>query len=310
MGQSALVFPGQGAQSVGMGRDVAEASNAARAVFDQANDVLGFDIAALCFEGPSEKLAQTNIQQPAIFVTSVAIWKALEESGTKRDQFSYLGGLSLGEYTALYVAGAVEFEDALRLVQRRGELMQRAALASPSGMVSLIGGDEEGARALCDRARQDDVLAPANFNCPGQVVISGTRSACDRALSLASEFGCRGIALEVAGAFHSPLMESAAQGLHVVLEKTPFTKPNIAVIANVDAQMHRDGDAIRQSLQRQVTHPVLWQRSVEKLIELGVDRFVEVGPGRVLTGLMRKINRKIAAVNINSMDSIQAATTT
>jgi len=237
----------------------------------------------------------------------VAIWKALEESGTQRDQFSYFAGLSLGEYTALHVSGAVEFEDALRLVQRRGELMQQAALATPSGMVCLIGSDQESAHALCDRAREGDVLAPANFNCPGQVVISGSKNACDRALALMGEFGCRGMALEVAGAFHSPLMESAAQGLHTVLAQTPFTKPQIAVIANVDAEMHSDGDAIRQSLQRQVTHPVLWQRSIERLIKLGVDRFVEVGPGRVLTGLMRKIDRKVTAMNLSSMDAIQAA---
>lgn len=307
MGTSAVIFPGQGSQLVGMGRDIAAASVRARDVFDRANNVLGFDIAALCFDGPAERLAQTDIQQPAIFVTSIALWEAFTEAGGTPEQFSFAGGLSLGEYSALQVAGAVEFEDALRLVQRRGQLMQTAAVASPSGMVSLIGVDQAAAVALCDRAREGDVLAPANFNCRGQIVISGSRAACDRALELTNEFGCRGIALDVAGAFHSPLMEPAAEGLWPVLQETPFTQPAIAVIANVDAEYHGEASAIRRSLRNQVVSPVLWQRCIETLISGGVDRFVEVGPGRVLTGLMRKIDRKMTAVNVSTAESISGA---
>jgi [acyl-carrier-protein] S-malonyltransferase len=287
-----------------MGKDVAEASPAARAVFQRANDVLDFDVRGLCFEGPAKKLEQTDIQQPAIFVTSVAIWEAFLEAGGTVEQFACTGGLSLGEYTALHIAEAITFEDGLRLVHRRGQLMQDASMASPSGMVSLIGADEAAATALCDKARGPDVLAPANFNCPGQTVISGSRAACDRALGLAEDFNCRAVALPVAGAFHSPLMEPAASGLWPVLQETHFAEPAVPVIANVDAAFHDDTAAIRESLRRQVTQPVLWRRCIEHMIAEGVERFVEVGPGRVLTGLMRKINRKMAAVNVSTEDSI------
>ncbi len=307
MGHAAVIFPGQGSQIVGMGADLVQSSSRALAIYKRADDVLGFDLSALCFEGPAEKLAQTDIQQPAIFVTSVALWEALLEAGGNPGQFERTGGLSLGEYTALYVAGAVGFEDALKLVHRRGQLMQDAALASPSGMVSLIGGDEASATALCDRAREGEVLAPANFNCPGQVVISGSKGACQRAVSVASEFGCRAVALPVAGAFHSPLMESAADGLWPVLEETRFDEPSMPVIGNVDADYHSSPDSIRQSLRRQVTQPVLWQRCIEGMIRDGADRFVEVGPGRVLTGMMRKIDRGMTAINVSTADSIGAA---
>ena len=307
MGQAAVIFPGQGSQAVGMGKDVAGASERARDVFRRADEVLGFDLARTCFEGPAETLEQTDIQQPAIFVTSVAIWQAFLEAGGSREQFSFAGGLSLGEYTALHVAGALEFDDALRLVHRRGRLMQEAARARPGGMVSLTGADEVTATALCDRARDDDVLAPANFNCRGQVVISGSEPACDRAMRLAEEFSCRAVRLAVAGAFHSPLMASAAESLAPVLASTTLTEPSIPVVANVDAEYHRSPASIRESLRRQVTHPVLWQRCVERMIADGVDRFMEIGPGRVLTGLMRKINRDVTAINVSSMNAVSAA---
>lgn len=307
MGRAAVIFPGQGAQSVGMGRDLAEASRPARAIFDRANEVLGFDIASLCFEGPADRLERTDIQQPAIFVTSVAAWEAFVEAGGRLDQFCWAGGLSLGEYTALHVAGSVGFEEALRLVRRRGQLMQEAAAAAPSGMVTLLGADEATARALCDRARREEVLAPANFNCPGQIVISGSKDACERAVEIASEFGCRAIALAVAGAFHSPFMEPAAAGLWPVLQETHFTAAVIGVIANVDGESHGDAASVRDSLRRQVTQPVLWQRCIERMIADGVDRFVEIGPGRVLTGLMRKIDRKVQAINVSTAGSIAEA---
>jgi [acyl-carrier-protein] S-malonyltransferase len=293
-----------------MGRDVAESSERARAVFNRANELLGFDLAQLCFDGPAEKLEQTDIQQPAIFTASVAIWEAFLEAGGRREWFSWSAGLSLGEYTALYVARAVGFDDALLLVRRRGQLMQEAAIASPSGMISLIGADEATAGALCDRVRGSEVLGPANFNCPGQIVISGSRGACDRALALAPEFGCRGVALAVAGAFHSPLMEPAAKGLWPVLQETAFKTPEMVVLANVDAEKHDNLTTIRDSLRRQITQPVLWQRSVERMIREGVQVFYEVGPGRVLTGLIRKIDRKVPVVNVSGRDSIAGALAT
>ncbi len=291
-----------------MGKDVAESSSAARAVFERSNEVLGFDLTRVCFEGPADELERTDVQQPAIFATSVAIWDAWLESGVSRESIAYCGGLSLGEYTALYVAGAMGFEDALRLVRRRGELMQQAAAASPSGMVSLVGAEESAARTLCDRARGGEVLSPANFNCPGQIVIAGSRSACERAVALAGEFQCRAVPLAVAGAFHSPLMQSAADGLSSVLEETRFAAPRMKVIANVDAQYHVSPASIRDSLRRQVTQPVLWQRCIERMFQDGVEQFIEIGPGRVLTGLMRKINRQVSTTNVSTAESIASAT--
>ena len=304
---TAVLFPGQGSQIVGMGRDVMETSEHARKVFHRANEILGIDLATMCFEGPAEVLERTDIQQPAIFVTSVALWEAFLEAGGRRDVFVRTGGLSLGEYTALHVAGAVGFESCLKLVHHRGQLMQSAAIASPSGMVSLIGADETVAREVCDRAREADVLAPSNFNCPGQIVISGSASACKRALAIAQEVDCRAIELPVAGAFHSPLMASAAEGLWPTLEATDFQTPQIPVIANVNAENHGDPSTIRESLKNQIVQPVLWQKCVEKMIDDGVDRFVEIGPGRVLTGLMRKIDRKRISINMSTAASIMEA---
>ena len=209
----------------------------------------------------------------------------------------------------MHVAGAVSFEEALRLVRRRGQLMQQASEASPSGMVSLIGADESAATALCERVRGADVLGPANLNCPGQVVISGSKDACARAVESAAEFDCKPIPLPVAGAFHSSLMAPAAEGLKPVLSETAFAQPSIPVVANVSARYHGDAASIRESLTRQVTEPVLWQRCVARMIEDGVDRFVEMGPGRVLTGLMRKIDRKMKAISVNSAESVVAAIT-
>lgn len=307
MSKNALIFPGQGAQVVGMGRDVFEADGSAKSIFMRANELLGFDLAALCFDGPTEELERTDIQQPAIFVTSAALWSAFQAAGASLDEFAFTGGLSLGEYTALYAAGAMSFEDAVRVVRRRGELMQAAAVAAPSGMVSLIGADEEKAQAVCDAARGDAVLAPANFNCPGQIVVAGDQAACARVVAAAETQGCRAVALAVAGAFHTSLMQSAADGLEKVLADVNIQAPRLPVAANVDGSYHGDPDAIRSSLVRQVTHPVRWQRCIETMIEDGADRFVEVGPGRVLTGLLRKINRRIPAVNVSSVESLAAA---
>ena len=308
MARTALIFPGQGSQTVGMGKDVCAASARARAVFDEANAVVGFDLARLCFEGPASELEKTDIQQPAIFVTSVALWEALLEAGAVRSAFSACGGLSLGEYTALYVAGGMSFAEALRLVQLRGRLMQEASEASPSGMVSLIGADEETARSICAQAAEGEILVPANFNCPGQVVLSGSKDACGRALKVAEEAGsCRAVLLAVAGAFHSPFMESAAQGLAPVLAETEFAVLELPTIANVNAEYHPDPVTTRDWLQRQVTEPVLWQRCIERMIADGVERFVEIGPGRVLTGLLRKINRKVPAVNVSTFEAVTEA---
>lgn len=289
---------------LGMGRDFYEASPRAKMVFDAADEVLGYAISTLCFEGPDEKLQQTDMQQPAIFVTSVAIWEALLEKGVPDDLMSGTAGLSLGEYTALHVSGAMGFEDALRLVAKRGRLMQDAAVASPGSMVTVLGADAEAVQSLCEQAAEGDVLAPANYNCPGQIVISGSAEACTRAVKLASKFNAKAIMLKVTGAFHSSFMASAAEALGDALTKTPLTRPRVPVVSNVTADYHTDAQAIRDSLQNQVTHPVLWAKSVERMIADGFDTYIEIGPGRVLTGLMRKIDRSVTAKNVSRLDHL------
>ncbi len=302
MATPAAVFPGQGAQLVGMGRDVAEGYSVAADTFAQADEILGLELTKLCFEGPEERLSATDIQQPAIFTTSVALFRAALDAGRfARDAFAAMGGLSLGEYTALHLAGAVSFADALRLVARRGQLMQQASQQSAGGMVSLIGAkDEAQALALCERVAEKGHVRPANFNCPGQIVISGDKAACEAAAQLADEFGCRAVALPVAGAFHSELMRPAADGLKAALDACDFHRPQVRVVANVNAEYHTDPPAIRDLLYQQLVSPVRWQACVERLIADGCVEFWEVGPNRHLTGMMRKINRKAKTTNVGT----------
>ncbi len=322
----AAIFPGQGSQEIGMGKDVADQFSVAAETFQQADELLGFNLSRLCFDGPAEKLNATNIQQPAIFVTSVAIFRAAIDAGVFRaDQFDYMAGLSLGEYTALHLAGAMTFDDALRLVSRRGQLMQQAAEDSPGGMVSLMGLDESQVCVLCGAVRDQvdgfvpepgvmandrvtpTVIGPANFNCPGQIVISGHKQACEAAVDLAEGFGGRAIPLDVAGAFHSALMKPAAIALHETLAATEIKAPRGKVVSNVDVELHTDPDAIRKSLYRQVFSPVRWQACIEHMIAAGVSEFWEIGPKRVLTGLNRKIDRKAKTTNLSKVGSLAAA---
>lgn len=308
MSVDAAIFPGQGAQLVGMGKDVATQFPVAADTYARADDLVGFELSKLCFEGPAERLNATDIQQPAIFTTSVAIFRAALDAGRfTADHFAAMGGLSLGEYTALHLAGSLSFDDALRLVHRRGQLMQEACETHPGGMVSLMGMDEERVLALCERVADSGRASPANFNCPGQIVISGDKAACEVAARLAEDFDGKAVPLQVAGAFHSELMRSAAEGLRPALAACEFRRPAPRVIANVDAEYHRDPAAIRESLYRQVINPVRWQACVERLLADGCEVFWEIGPNRVLTGLMRKINRKTKTLNISSADCLAAA---
>jgi len=301
MSKRAAIFPGQGAQLVGMGQDVADISPAAAAVFAHADAILGFPLSTLCVPGPAERLNATDIQQPAIFTTSVALFRAAEERGRFHPaDFAAMGGRSLGEYTALHLAGALDFADALRLVYRRGQLMQQAAEQSSGGMVSIMGLDEPQVRALCDAVAAHGTVGPANFNCPGQIVISGDLAACEAAAARAEEFGGKAIPLKVAGAFHSALMRPAADALRDTLAATNFQPTRCPVIGNVDATYHADADRVRASLYHQVFHPVRWQACVERLIADGCTDFWEIGPNRVLAGLMRKINRSASVTNIGT----------
>jgi len=306
--KTAFIFPGQGAQFVGMGRDVAEQFPAARTIFDKANNIVGFDLAKVCFEGPAEQLNTTTMSQPAIFTVSAAILEVMRNAPSLKPDVT--AGLSMGEYTALYAAGSLSFEDGLLLVKKRGEAMQAAAEASSGGMVAIIGLDEEKTKALCKEAGQGELLEPVNFNCPGQIAISGTKSACQRAEQLAPEYGAmKAVRLEVAGAFHTSMMTPAAKTLSDVLAKTKISEPADAkVIANINAEYYGSAAQVRDSLSRQLVQPIYWQKCVERLLADGVEKFYEIGPGKVLTGLMKRINRKASIENISNVAAISEMT--
>lgn len=304
----AAIFPGQGSQLVGMGKDVAEQYAVAADTFARANELIGFDLRALCFDGPAERLNATDIQQPAIFVTSVALYRAGLEAGTIRTgQFAAFGGLSLGEYTALHLAGSIAFDDALRLVHERGKLMQSAAETYAGGMVSIMGLDEAKVLALCESVASKGRVGPANFNCPGQIVISGEQAACEAAAAAVEQFGGKAVPLKVAGAFHSELMRSAADGLRPHLAACAIKPPATRVICNVHAQYHVDAESIRDLLYRQVFNPVRWSDCVTRMIADGCTEFLEIGPNRVLTGLMRKIDRNAKATSIGKAADLVGA---
>ncbi len=300
MSRIAFLFPGQGAQTVGMGKRLAETVPAARSLYDRAGDLLGYDLARLCFEGPADQLDSTVCSQPALFVTSLAALEALRaESPDVVLSCEAAAGLSLGEYTAMVFAGVMDFEAGLMLVQQRGAAMQEAADRTPGGMVSILGLERVQVEALCDRARGDDVLEIANLLCPANVVISGSNDACERAAEMAQAMGAmKAVPLAVAGAFHTRIMHPADDRLAEALAGVPMSKPKIPVVSNVDARPHDDPEEIRQLLIRQVVHPVLWEDSMRYLLQQGFDQFYEVGPGRVLRGLLRRIDRDAACQNV------------
>lgn len=320
---TAVLCPGQGAQSVGMGRAWFDASPEARAVFAEADRVLGSRLGAplseLCLQGPADRLNRTDVSQPAIFVVSMASWRGVTARagrGEGEGVPAAAAGLSLGEYTALCVAGSVSFADALELVTLRGRAMQDAAEATPGGMVALIGADAAQAKAVCDEARAGDVLVCANFNAPGQVVLSGSAGACGRAVAAASSRGLRATPLPVAGAFHSALMAPAAERLEAALRRTSLREPRCPVLSNVTARPHAPepgatgttpiADTIRRRLVEQLTSPVQWEGCCRWLIErMSADSgtapgsggswegFAELAPGKTLAGLMRRIDRGV-----------------
>jgi [acyl-carrier-protein] S-malonyltransferase len=300
MSQVAFLFPGQGAQTVGMGRQLRDTLPAARHLFDEAAEVLGYDLAAVSAEGPAEKLNSTVVSQPALFVTSLAALESLKVSSPDvPGQCHAAAGLSLGEYTALVFAGALSFRDGLRVVQRRGEAMQAAADATPGGMVSLIGLEAPQVEELVARARSAGTLEIANLLCPGNIAVSGSREACTEVERLAGEAGARAVRLAVAGAFHTSLMKPADEALAAALASVAIRPPRVPVWSNVDAQPHTDPAEIRQLLVRQVLQPVLWEQTMRKLLAAGCERFYEIGPGRVLAGLLKRVQRKVECHNIS-----------
>lgn len=291
--KTAYVFPGQGSQWAGMGKDLFAALPGARAVFEEADSVLGFSLSGLCFEGPEEVLRQTVNAQPAILAMSIAHLRT-SPLLADRPQPSFLAGHSLGEYTALVAAGTLSFADALRLARERGRLMQEAGELAPGGMLAIIGLDEAGVREVCAASGMEI----ANINSPGQIAISGPAEALEKATLLAREKGAqRVVPLPVSGAFHSRLMQPAAEGMARAVANLAFRDASIPIVANTTAEPVTAGGALKEELLQQLCHSVLWQKSVETMISGGVVELVEIGPGQVLTGLIKRISRDVRAVS-------------
>ncbi|WP_046228059.1 ACP S-malonyltransferase [Paenibacillus dauci] len=305
MGKIAFVFPGQGAQKAGMAKDVYDAMPEAAVYFNKADEVLGFPISTLAFEGPEEELKQTANTQPALLTASITLLEALKARNIQAD---YVAGHSLGEYSALVAAGALSFEDAVAIVRARGQFMEQAVPAGQGAMAAVLGAEREALTTLCaEITAAGHAVELANVNCPGQIVVSGSREGVDAVASRVKEIGGkRAIALEVSGPFHSSMMKPAAERLGERLQEVQIQDAKVPVVANVTASQVTAGDDIRTLLVEQVYSPVLWEDSVRYLINEGVDTFIEIGPGNVLTGLIKKIDKNVRLINVNSLESLEA----
>jgi len=296
MSKTAFLFPGQGAQVVGMGRLAWERYDTVKELFVEAADILGYSIADICFNGPKEKLDSTDISQPALFVTSMAALEYLKlEKPEAIEACAGVAGLSLGEYSALAFAGVISFQEGLKLVQKRGQAMQAAADICPSGMVSVLGLDPEKVQQVCDSARvEGQILQPANFLCPNNIAVSGHQDSCDKVEEVAQAAGAmKSIPLAVAGAFHTPLMEPAVEALSGAVDGTTFSDAKLPVYCNVDATAHTQATDFGPLLVKQICSPVRWHDTLDKMLADGFDEFHEVGTGRVLRSLLKRINRKL-----------------
>jgi [acyl-carrier-protein] S-malonyltransferase len=299
----AFLFPGQGSQAVGMGKELAGGYAVARQTFDEADEALGYKLSQLCFEGPEDQLRMTEITQPAILTASIAAWRVATEKGLKA---AFVAGHSLGEYSAHVAAGTLSFGDAVRTVRNRGKYMQEAVPVGVGAMAAILGMDLEKVTAVCADAAHGEVCQPANINSPEQIVVSGNGAAVERAAKLADERGAkRAKLLQVSAPFHCSLMKPAQDRLAADLQALVFSDPSVPVMCNVDAALVRTAPASRDALIRQVTGSVKWDQSVRALIAQGVDTFIEVGPGKVLCGLMRQIDRTKTAVNVEDEASLE-----
>jgi len=302
MSKTALLFAGQGAQVVGMGKDLAEKFPSAKAWFDRANSVLSYDLTAICFDGPEAELTKTENAQPAIFLVSWVAFQVLKEHFPSL-AFQATAGLSLGEFTALVAAEAMRFEDGLKVVRQRGRFMQEACEATRGAMAAIIGLDEAPTREICAHAG----VVLANLNCPGQLVISGETEKIAQACELAKAKGARrALPLAVAGAYHSPLMAGAQSKLQAVLAAVKIVEPKVTVVSNVTAQPHNGADSIRSRLVEQVTNSVLWEESIRYLLAQGFTRFIELGPGTALGGFLKRIEKNATMLNVADITSLEA----
>ncbi len=301
----AFIFPGQGAQHAGMGKELSDNFSVAREVFEEANDALGFDLAKMCYEGPEEDLKLTANTQPAILTMSVAALRVLQqESDLKAD---FVAGHSLGEYSALVASGSMAFADAVRTVRQRGTFMQQAVPVGEGAMAAVLGVDGEALEKICAEAAGDQIVSPANFNSPGQIVIAGHTAAVERAIELAKENGAKkAMPLPVSAPFHCALMKPAGDRLAGVLDAVSLSSLDIPVVTNVEAAANSDVDRVKSLLVAQVSAPVRWDESVRYMVDQGVERFIEIGPGKVLCGLIKRIERRMPVANVENLASLKA----
>jgi len=302
-GRSAFVFPGQASQKVGMAAELLDRESSARALFDKASEVLGLDLVDICTRGDDELLTRTDVAQPALLTTCVAWLTALHSRGVTPQM---VAGHSLGEFGAWVAAGALDFEPAVRLVRRRGEIMEDAAQRNPGGMLAIIGLPDEEVVRICREARHAGVVVAANFNCPGQVVVSGEADALDRVGELAKRARGKAVPLRVSGAFHSPLMDDAGRAFADLVAEAEVRAPQMGVVANATAELVTDAAGVREAMSKQMTSPVLWAASVRRLMKEGIRTFVEVGPGEVLTKLIGRISADVRAVSVGTPEQLEA----
>lgn len=305
MNKKAFIFPGQGSQFAGMGKDLAANFKSAALVFQEANDALNFDLAKLCFDGPEEDLKLTANTQPAILTASIAVLRVIEEETSWRPDF--VAGHSLGEYSALVAAGAISFADAVRTVRARGTFMQEAVPVGIGTMAAILGVEPEVLAEICSEAAQGEIVSPANFNSPGQIVIAGNTAAVNRAIDIAKTRGFRkAMLLPVSAPFHCALMLPAGERLHGVLESVKISPLTVPVVTNVEAKANQDPTRVKELLVKQVSAPVQWDASVQAMVAAGVDTFMEIGPGKVLSGLVKRIEKSVITYNVQDTESLKA----